>query len=46
LEKKIGIARLTAQLGDAIAGEEKPVRSTLGACTPGMSGLQLGESEG
>lgn len=29
-----------------IAGEEKPVKSTLGVCTPGMAGLQLRESEG
>lgn len=45
-ENEIGIARPRAQLGDAIAGKEKPVKSTLGACMPGMAGLQLGESEG
>ena len=45
-ENKIGIARPRAQLGDAIAGEEKPVKSTLGACTPGMAGLRLGRARG
>lgn len=45
-ENKIGIARPRAQLGDAIAGKEKPVKSTRGACVPGMAGLQLGEREG
>lgn len=38
-ENKVGVAKLRTQLGDAIAGEEKPVKSTLGACVPGMAGL-------
>lgn len=45
-ENKIGIAKPRAQLGDAIAGKKKPVKSTLRACMPGMAGLRLGESEG
>jgi len=36
-ENKIGIARWRAQIGDAIAAEEKPVKCTLGVCTPGMA---------
>lgn len=45
-ENKAGVARPRTQLGDAIAGEEKPVKSTLGACMPGMAGLRLGRASG
>lgn len=38
-ENKIGIAWPRVQIGDVIAGEEKPVKCTLRACTPGMAGL-------
>lgn len=45
-ENEIGVARLRTWLGNAIAGKEKPVKSTPWVCTPGMAGLRLGESEG